>query len=73
MTFRFVVRRNWPEQGKFAYVFVPYDPEKGEVEEMGEIKISGGTAIPHPDDPNKCILTTLDKAKMKYVPNFVIK
>jgi len=40
---------------------------------MGEIKISAGTMIPDPEDPNKCILTTLDKAKLKYVPNFVIK
>jgi len=40
---------------------------------MGEIKVSAGTIITDPEDPNKCILTTLDKAKMKYVPNFVIK
>jgi len=32
MSFRICTRRNWPDQGKYAYVFVPYDPEKGEVE-----------------------------------------
>ena len=73
MSFRIVMRRNWPQQNQFAYVFVPYDPEKGEVETLGKVKISAGTIIPHPQDPNKSIITNLDKMDVKYVPNFVMK
>ena len=73
MTFRVVVRRNWPEQNQFAYVFVPFDPQKGEVEELGKIKVSAGTLRADPEDPNKCIITTLDKADLGMVPNFLMK
>ena len=73
LTFRIVLRRNWPQPNQFAYVFVPFDPEKGEVEELGSIKISAGTIVPNPQDPNKCIITNLDKADMKYIPKFVVK
>ena len=73
MTFRLVFRRNWPNPNEYAYACVPYDPEKGEVEELGKIKISAGTIRPDPEDPTKCIITTLDKADMKYIPKFVMK
>ena len=28
--------------------------------------------MPHPEDPNKCILSKLDKGNLKYMPNFAL-
>ena len=29
--------------------------------------------MPDPEDPNKCIITKLDKGNLKYMPRFAIK
>jgi len=74
ITIRLVTRKNWPEENHFAYCTIPYDSEKNiPVEQYGPIKIESGCVMPHPEDPNKCILSTLDKADFKYMPDFAIK
>ena len=37
------------------------------------MKIKSGIIMPNPEDPTKCIITSLDKMKLKYVPNFALK
>ena len=71
---RIVVRRNWPEENNFSYCTVPYDKEKRiPVEKYGPIKIESGCIMPHPEDPNKCLLNTITKADLRYCPNFALK
>lgn len=71
---RLVTRENWPEQNHYAYCTIPYDAEKNvPVEKYGPVKIESGCIMPHPTDPNKAILSTLDKMDMKYMPNFALK
>ena len=74
MCMRMVTRENWPEQGSYGYALLPYDEEKGvTLEEFGPMKMKCGTIKPHPDDPNKSILETLESNNLKYVPMFVLK
>ena len=71
---RVTTRENWPQENAFAYVIIPHDEEKRvAVEEIGPIKIATGVVLPHPDDENKCIFNILEKANLKYVPNFALK
>ena len=37
------------------------------------MKIKSGVIMPNPESPNKTIITSLDKVKLKYVPNWVLK
>lgn len=74
MTLRFISRKNWPEDNHYAYACFPYDDEKKiPVEEVGAMKIKSGIICPHPEDPNKCLITSLDKVNLKYLPNFALK
>ena len=71
---RLVCRRNWPDEGNFAFAIIPWDSEKNQaVEQIGPMKIQSGVMIPNPDDPNKCIITKLDKGNLKYMPNFALR
>ena len=74
MCMRMITRENWPEQGAYGYAILPYDEEKGvTLEELGPMKVKCGVIKPHPDDPNKSIVETLESGNLKYVPNFVLK
>ena len=74
LTIRMVTRPNWPQENSYSYCTIPYDPEKHvPVEKYGPIKIESGCIMPHPEDPNKCILSTMDKMDFKYMPNFALK
>ena len=71
---RICKRENWPEENNYAYMSIPFDVEKNEaVEEIGGMKLKTGVVMPDPEDPNKCIITTLDKVNLKYMPNFALK
>ena len=71
---RMIVRENWPEQGSFGYALLPYDLEKNlTLEEFGPMKIKCGVIKPHPTDPNKSNIETLESGNLKFVPNFVLK
>ena len=35
--------------------------------------MQSGVIMPDPEDPNKCIITKLDKGNLKYMPRFAIK
>ena len=71
---RVTTRENWPQENAFAYVMIPFDEEKRvAVEEIGPIKIATGVVLPNPDDENKCIFNILEKASLKYMPNFALK
>ena len=73
-TVRLVTRPNWPQENYYCYCTIPYDPLKHvPVESYGPFKIESGCVMPHPDDPNKCILSSMDKLDFKYVPNFALK
>ena len=37
------------------------------------MKIKSGVIMPNPEDPTKCIVSSCDKLKLKYMPNFVLK
>lgn len=71
---RIVSRKEWPEPNNFAFAIIPWDPEKNcAVEQIGPMKIQSGVIMPNPNDPNKCILTKLDKGNLKYMPNFALR
>jgi len=71
---RLITRKNWPAENHYSYCTIPYDAEKKvPVESYGPIKIESGCIMPHPEDPNKCILNTLTKADFGYTPEFAIK
>ena len=71
---RIATRRDWPEPNNYAFAIIPWDPEKNEaVEQIGPMKIQSGVIMPNPNDPNKCILTKLDKGNLKYMPTFALK
>lgn len=74
VTGRIVVRRNWPEENMYAFAIIPFDAEKNQpVDQIGPMKLQSGIIMPNPDDPNKCILTKLDRANLRYMPNFALK
>ena len=71
---RVITRENWPEQGQYGYAILPYDLEKEvTLEELGPLKVKCGVVMPHPEDPNKSKITSLDSGNLKYVPTFVLK
>ena len=37
------------------------------------MKVKCGVVKPHPEDPNKSLITSLDSGNLKYVPTFVLK
>ena len=74
MCMRMIVRENWPMQGSYGYALLPYDLEKSlTLEEFGPMKIKCGVIKPHPTDPNKSNIETLESGNLKFVPNFVLK
>ena len=40
---------------------------------MGPAKLSSGVIMPDPEDPNKAIVTKLDKGNLKYMPSFALR
>ena len=40
---------------------------------MGPAKLSSGVVMPDPEDPNKAIVTKLDKGNLKYMPSFALR
>ena len=40
---------------------------------MGPAKISSGVCFPDPEDPNKAIVSKLDKGNLKYMPSFALR
>ena len=55
-------------------MIVPYDVKKEQVvEEMGPIKIQTGCVFPHPDNPEKSIISFLEQLNLRFVPNFALK
>ena len=37
------------------------------------MKIKSGVIMPNPADATKCIVSSCDKVKLKYMPNWVLK
>ena len=37
------------------------------------MKIKSGVIMPNPADATKCIVSSCDKLKLKYMPNFILK
>ena len=71
---RIVARRHWPEENNFAFAIIPWDAEANKaVNQIGPVQVSSGVVMPDPDDPNKSIVTKLDKGNLKYMPRFAIK
>ena len=74
MCMRMITRKDWPEENSFAYAIIPYNEEKKQaVEEIGPMKVKSGVIFPHPTDAEKCMITSLDKLNLKYMPNFILK
>ena len=40
---------------------------------MGPAKLSSGVIMPDPEDPNKAVVTKLDKGNLKYMPSFALR
>lgn len=72
---RFIQKRNWPNQGDHAYCCIPYDMEKGQCcDQVGMLKIKSGVISPHPENPDKCILVSLDSMTPgMMMPDFALK
>ena len=71
---RVLGRRDWPEEGQYAFAIIPWDIEKEiPVEQIGPIKINSGVVIPDPEDPNKSICTRIDRGNFKYMPSFALR
>jgi len=71
---RIVAKRNWPEENNFAFAIIPWDADKNKaVNQIGPMMIQSGVIMPDPDDPQKCIVTKLDKGNLKYMPRFALK
>lgn len=71
--FRFVRKRDWPEPGCHAFAYVPFDPEKNQYVDHGQLQLTSGVAYPHPDDPNKSNFIELDMFKKDGAPEFAHK
>ena len=37
------------------------------------MKLSSGVCFPDPEDPNKAIVTKLDKGNLRYMPSFALR
>lgn len=74
ITAKMLTRKNWPEQGSYGFIIIPFDiPNNTPLENLGPMRISSGVIMPHPTDPNMAIMTKLDKMSMKFVPDFALK
>jgi hypothetical protein len=73
-TLRIISKKDDPEEGTHQYAIIPYDIENNiNLESDGVMKLKTGIIQRHPEDKNKCILTSLDSLRLSYVPNFALK